>query len=549
MASDVTDWLQGLGLSKYARAFEENEIDFHSLPYLTESMLDRIGMPIGPTAKALAAISELRSVEESRPIDRPKAEAKVRSPVGPRPAERRQITVMFCDLVGSTGYATRLDPEDFKSLMHAYQSACQAVIERYEGHISQYHGDGIEVYFGWPAASEDSAERAVRAGLDVVEAVKTITSPERLSVRVGISTGMVVISETGHGDPSIPSSAIGDATYVAARLQALATANSVIVADATNRLISAQFDREELGPQNLKGIAEPVRAFQVRHVREDSARFDAARAVALTPLVGRRAELALLRQRWRDAAEGEGQIVYVSGVPGIGKSQIVHELERGIEREAHFSLKFQCLPFHMQSAFFPIIQQILRLGRLKVEDSDQAKLDKIERLLSRATREGKKFSPFIADMVSIPIETRYAPLEMTAVQVKVQTLFVLVNLLASLSARRPVLCLVEDAQWIDPSTQELLDEVVGQIEQSRILLVVTHRPEYQPTLGAHGHVSALAISRLSRHDVAEMAQLALRDQRVPNSVMQGIVNESDFVPLYVEELVRGVVELAWRPDA
>jgi class 3 adenylate cyclase/tetratricopeptide (TPR) repeat protein len=539
---DVTGWLQRLGLSKYAKAFEENEIDFDSLPYLSESMLIQIGMPVGPRAKVLAAVATLTPLAHDRPIDPSLTATSVGPPLAPRPAERRQITVMFCDLVDSTEYATRLDPEEFKSLMYAYQSACRAVVERYEGHIAQYHGDGVEVYFGWPAASEDSAERAVRAGLDVVEAVKAIAGPQRLSVRVGISTGVVVISETGHGDPSIPSSAVGNATYVAARLQALATSNSVIVAEATNRLISARFDREDLGPLKLKGIAEPVQAFRIQHIHEHSARFDAAPAVTLTPLVGRDAELALLRQRWRDANEGEGQIVYVSGVPGLGKSRIVYELEQGIEREPHFSFKFQCLPFHMQSAFFPVIQQLLRLSGLKAEDSDLIKLSKIERLLRRATRKFKSFTPFIANMLSVPTEPRYAPLEMTAVQVKVQILTVLVNLLVGLSGRRPVLCLVEDAQWIDPSTQELLDEVVGHIERSRILLVVTHRPEYQPALGAQGHVSALTISRLSRREVTEMTHLALRKQRVPNSVMQGIINKSDCIPLFVEELVRGVVE-------
>ena len=542
MEPDVTAWLQRLGLSKYARAFEENEIDFGSLPYLSESMLIQIGMPVGPRAKVLAAISKLTSLAGTLPINPSIAATEPGPPITPRPSERRQISVMFCDLVDSTQYATRLDPEEFKSLMHAYQSACRAVVERYEGHISQYHGDGLEVYFGWPAASEDSAERAVRAGLDVVEAVKRIRTLEGLSVRVGISTGLVVIGETGHGDPSVPSSAIGDATYVAARLQAIAKTNSVIIAEATNRLISARFDREELGPQKLKGIAEPVPAFCIRHIHEDSTRFDAAPTVALTPLVGRDAELALLRRRWREVTEGEGQIVYVSGVPGLGKSRIAYELERGIEREPYFSLKFQCLPIHMQSSFFPIIQQILRHGGLKAEDSEQIKLEKIERVLSRATRQFRRVVPLIANMLSIPTGAPYAPLEMTAVQVKVQTLTVLVNLLVSLSARRPVLCLVEDAQWIDPSTQELLDHAAGQIERSRVLLVVTHRPEYQPTLGAQANVSALTISRLSRREVTEMTQLALRDQRVPNSVMQGIVSKSDCVPLFVEELVRGVVE-------
>ena len=230
--------------------------------------------------------------------------------------------------------------------------------------MAQYRGDAIEAYFGWPAAQEDAAERAVRAGLEIVEAIKAVVSPESLSVRVGISTGIVVISETGSGDPSRPSGAVGDTPHIAARLEALATPGSVVIAEATSRLISARFDQEPLGPQELKGIAEPIRAFRVRHVREDSSRFQAAHAAALTPLVGRRTELALLQQRWRDASEGEGQVVYVSGVPGIGKSRIVHELEQWIGSEPHFSLRFQCLPHHTQSALFPVIQQIQRLAKL-----------------------------------------------------------------------------------------------------------------------------------------------------------------------------------------
>jgi class 3 adenylate cyclase/predicted ATPase len=531
---DVSTWLHGLGLGKYARAFEENEIDLDSLPYLTDLMLERIGLPIGPRAKVLASIAELAPTSGPEP-DRDEG-TDARSTKG-RQAERRQITVMFCDLVDSTRLASALDPEDFGSLMQAYQRACGNIIRRYDGHVSQYRGDALEVYFGWPAAHEDAAERAVRAGLDVVEAVKAIAGPEPLSVRVGISTGMVMVSETVLGDPSMPSGAVGEALHVAARVQALAAPNSVVMAEATSRLVSARFDQEDLGPQNLKGVAAPVRAFRVRRVREDTSRFLAAHAAALTPLVGRRTELAFLQERWRDAKDGEGQVVCISGIAGIGKSRIIHELKYGMKREPHYSLSFQCLPHCMQSPLFPVIRQIERLGDLASEDSDEVKVEKIERLLARATEQVDMALPLVAEMLSIPREGRPPPLALSAQQGKNHTLFVLVELLLGLSAKNPVLCVVEDAQWIDPSTQELIDLVAGQIERARVLMVVTHRPGY---LGIRGHVSGLSVTRLGRRDLADMARLALREQTVSTAVMKRIIDDSDSIPLFVEELARAI---------
>jgi class 3 adenylate cyclase/predicted ATPase len=538
---EVAAWLRGLGLAKYVKDFEDNEIDFDALPYLTESMLEQIGLPIGPRAKLLAAIAKLAAstatAQQNKLDERAIAETAARR----EHAERRQITVMFCDLVDSTKLASSLDPEDLRSVMQAYQRACRPIIERYEGHVARYLGDGILVYFGWPAAHEDAAERAVRAGLDVVEAVKALAGPEPLSVRIGISTGIAVISQSGLGDPSGPSDAVGETLHVAARLQNLAAPNSVVIAEATHRLISARFDQEALGPQDLKGVAAPVHVFRVRRVRDASSRFHAAHLEVLTPLVGRRAELALLHDRWSNAKNGQGQVVSVSGVPGIGKSRIVHELEKSIEGELRFSLSFQCSPYCMESALFPIIQQIERLGDLAAEDSDEIKLDKIEKLLSPATKHLDKAVPFIADMLNISVESRYAPLALTAQQAKAHTLFVLVDLLLGLSAIGPIFCLLEDAQWIDPSTQELLDLVVDQIEEARILLVVTHRPEYHLHSGSYGNVSGLTISRLGRHDVAELAQLALRNQPVSTAVVERIIDESDSIPLFVEELARGVI--------
>jgi class 3 adenylate cyclase/tetratricopeptide (TPR) repeat protein len=543
--SDVGAWLEGLGLGEYASAFREHKIDLEALPHLTEGMLEEIGLPSGPRAKVLAARSGLNSASTPHPEsakNRRAGDAPAQMRAMPRQAERRQMTVLLCDLADSTKLASDLDPEDFRSVMHAYQEAARGVMERYEGHVAQYRGDAIEVYFGWPVAHEDAAERAVRAGLEVVEAVKSVASLVPLSVRVGISTGIVVIGETGSGDPSKPSGAVGDTPHIAARLQALATRDSVVIAESTRRLISGRFDQIALGPQELKGIAERVPAFRVLHVREDSSRFQAAQASSLTPLVGRRTELAFLQQRWRDAKEGEGQVVYLSGVPGIGKSRIVHELWQGMVSEGHFDLRFQCLPHHAQSALFPVIQQIRSLADLAEGDSDQTKLEKIHRLLALGSEQPDKAAPLVAELLSIPIAPRYAPLELTPLQLKVQTLSVLVELLLGLSARAPVFCLLEDAQWIDPSTQELLDLLVDQVGKARILVIVTHRPEYRPRSGLLGNASALAMARLPRRDVVEMAQLVLREQAVSPAILQGIIDESDSLPLFVEELARGVIE-------
>jgi class 3 adenylate cyclase/tetratricopeptide (TPR) repeat protein len=540
--TDIATWLQSLGLGKYVAEFERNEIDFEALPHLTQSMLEEIGLPIGPRAKLLAAIAELGSSARSDPASKTVAQPTADLAI-PRPeAERRQITVMFCDLVESTRLATSLDPEDLGTIIAAYQRVGRTIITRYGGHVARYLGDGILAYFGWPLAHEDAAERSVRAAIEIVEAVKALSAPEPLSVRIGISTGMVVISSAGFVDPSSPSEAVGEALHVAARVQTLAMPDTVVIAAPTRRLVSERFDLDDLGPHSLKGIEQPVTLFRVRRVREHSIRFEAAQQKLLTPLVGRRAELGFLRERWGGAVAGEGQVVFVSGVPGVGKSRIAHELEEGIRREPHVSLHFQCLPHATQSALFPIIQQIRRLARFTPDDSDEIRRVKIGRMASLVTREGNKAVPFIAEMLSIPACPSREALAPSAQQVKAQTLSVLVDLLLALSQKRPVFCLLEDAQWIDPSTQELLDLLVGQIGKARALLIVTHRPEYSVRSSSNGNTSGLVISRLGRRDAMEMAQLALRGQTLSTDAMERLIGESDLIPLFVEELARGVIE-------
>jgi class 3 adenylate cyclase/tetratricopeptide (TPR) repeat protein len=535
---DVAAWLEGLGLARFANAFEQNEIDFDVLPYLTEPMLEKLGLPLGPRAKLLAAISALSS-----PPVRGVQPEQAHSLVEQQQTERRQITVMFCDLVDSTKLAGSIDPEDFGSVMKAFQKSCGTIIERHGGHISQYRGDAIEVYFGWPIAREDAADSAVRAALEVIESVKTIPAPHALSTRVGICTGMVVVSEVGaNGDPAKPSGAVGETLHIAARLQSLAPPDGAVIAETTSRLISGRFERDDLGPQQLKGVAEAVRAFRVHRVREDTTRFEAAQAKALTPLVGRDAELSFLQQLWRKAKSGEGQAIFVSGVAGIGKSRLIHELEARLRRERHVILKFQCFPHCMQSALFPVIQRVERLSKLEKDDSGSIRLQKIEKLLGKAMDQPEAAVPFIAEMISIPTRSRDAVMRLTALQVKTQTLRHLAELLRGVARKVPVFCVVEDAHWIDPSTQELVDLVVGEIHKERILFIVTHRPDYQLHPGMHGHVNALTITRLGKREVAEMARLALRDRRTSTAVIDRIVHESDSIPLFIEELARGVVD-------
>jgi class 3 adenylate cyclase/predicted ATPase len=537
---ELEAWLQQLGLSKFASKFRENEIDFDTLPHLTDNMLTQMGLSIGSRAKLLAAISELHSSGPSSRSESRRERVRNELTAASQQAERRQITVMFCDLVDSTRLAARLDPEDFQAVMEAYQGACGATIKRYNGHISQYRGDGIEIYFGWPVAQEDAAERAVHAGLEVIAAVAALSTTEPLSVRVGINTGIVVVGESGFGDPSIPSGAVGETLHIAARLQSLAEPNSVVIGEATNRLVVRHFVLEDLGSQNLKGLAAPMHAFRVVGVRQVPTRFQAAHAKKLTPLVGRQAELTFLQQCWRDAREGEGQTVFISGIPGIGKSRIVHELKARIRRESHFCLTIQSSPHCMQTAFFPVIQLIGRLSGLTNEEPNAAKLDKIRRLLSLATDQAENALLFVAEMMSIPIAPRYQRPALSAKQIKVQTLSVLVELVRGLSAKRPIYCLLEDIQWIDPSTQELLDLLVSQIDRSRILLVATHRPEYQPQ--SHGNVRGLTVNRLKRRDTIEMARLALAERAIPIETIDRIIDESDSVPLFVEELALGAID-------
>jgi class 3 adenylate cyclase len=409
----LPDWLRQIGLERYAQVFAENDVDLEALRFLTEGDLEKLGISLGHRKKLLNAMAELMGqVPAAQSIRQglPTVESVSTQ------AERRQLTVLFCDLVGSTALAQKLDPEQLRDLMQAYQRACSQAIARYEGHVAQYLGDGLVVYFGWPRAHEDDAVRAIRAGLEAVEAVATLTSSAPIRARVGIHTGVVVVGKTEHQDASVPNAAVGDTPNIAARLQALADPGGVVVSERTRVLAGGLFDYVELGAPALKGVSETLRLFRVAGTRVIESRFDASRSgVALTPLVGREEEIALLLRRWQEAREGEGQVVLVGGEPGVGKSRLARALRdtRGYER--YVVLRYQCSPFHVSSALYPVIDHLERAAGFTREDTPERKLDKLQALLAGSEAQVAEAAPLFAALLSLPLD-RYPALNSLATE-------------------------------------------------------------------------------------------------------------------------------------
>jgi class 3 adenylate cyclase/tetratricopeptide (TPR) repeat protein len=510
----VREWLAAIGLDEFAEAFERERIDLEALAELSEADLESLGLPMGPRRKVLKALRA--------PAPAPAA--------APREAERRQITVMFCDLVGSTALSEKLDPEDLRTLMQGYQQAAGAVIERYGGHVAQYLGDGLMTYFGWPSAHEDDAERAVRASLDIVEAVNAM----ELQVRIGIATGPVVVGETGAGDASVPKLAVGETPNFAARLQGLAGADEIVVGPSTRRLLGGTFELADMGEQALKGIVEPVQAHRVTAIAATEGRFEAQHQ-HLTPLVGREAEMTMVMARWEQAKGGEGQVIVLGGEPGIGKSRITQALRERVADEPHTRLRYQCSPYHTNSALHPVIEQIERAAGFQRDDAPDQKLDKLEQFFPDGA--GRTL---VGSLLSLPIE-RYPALAMSPQKQKEDTLRALAEQVMALAADRPVLLIFEDAHWIDPTSQELLDLMVPMMAAHRVLAVITHRPEYQPPWTGQGHVAPLSLTRLGRADAAAMVA-RVSDTPLPDEILDQIVAKTDGVPLFVEELTKTVIE-------
>jgi class 3 adenylate cyclase/predicted ATPase len=530
--SDIPEWLDGLGLGEYADAFEKNEITLDLARDLNNDDLKDLGVDaIGHRKALLRGIAALAS--NGQAASKGSARASLE-------AERRQITVMFCDLVGSTALSEELDPEDLRTLMQGYQRAAGGVIERYDGHVAQYLGDGLMTYFGWPQAHEDDAERAVRASLDIVEVVNAMGQ----KVRIGIATGPVVVGETGAGDASVPKLAVGETPNLAARLQGLAGTDEIIIGPSTRRLLGGTFELDDLGKQFLKGIVEPMHAHLVTGLAAMKGRFEAQHQ-HLTPLVGREAEIALVMERWQRTKNGDGQVVLLSGEPGIGKSRITQTLHERVTGDVHRLLRDQCSPYYTNSALYPVIERIERAAGFARGDDTEKKLDKLELMLGKT--DDTTAVTLIAALLSIEI-SRYPELNMSPQKQKDETLKALVDHVIALAREQPVLMIFEDVHWVDPTTQEFLDVMVPRVANYPILLLITFRPEYIAGWLGHGHIVPVTLTRLGRTDATALVERVTGGKPLPDEVLDQIIAKTDGVPLFVEELTKTVLEAGWLID-
>jgi class 3 adenylate cyclase/predicted ATPase len=544
---DVGVWLRTLGLGQYEAAFRDNEIDGEVLPKLTVEDLKDLGVAVvGHRRKIVSAIEELKAASPSR-ADAATALAaheSVPAAAPPDSAERRQLTVMFCDLVGSTALTARLDPEDMRQVIRAYQDACSGVVARYDGFVAKFFGDGILAYFGFPSAHEDDAARAVHAALEIAEVVAGLQTRgrEKLSVRVGVATGLVVVGDLVGRGSAQEQAVVGDSPNLAARLQGLADAGGVVLSAATRRLIGDRFRLKELGLHAVKGLAEPVEAFAALGVSVNESRFEAAHAARLPGFVGREAESAVLLARQRRAWAGQGQIVLISGEAGIGKSRLSAWLAEQVAESPHTRLHYHCSPYHRDSALYPFVQQLERAAGIAPREPPEAKLDKLEKLLGPATDRMKEVAPLMASMLSVAVGRRYPPLNLSPPQQRRQTFTALIDQIEGLAKHKPLLMLFEDAHWADATSLEFLELVIESVRRLPALLLITFRPEFEAPWKGSPDVAAIALQRLNRAEAETLVERVAGGRTLPEEVLAQIVAKTDGIPLFVEELTKNMLE-------
>jgi class 3 adenylate cyclase/predicted ATPase len=541
---EIADWLERLGLGQYARRFAENEIDVSVLPHLTDQDLKDIGIPLGHRRKILAVISALES--RARAGTEPSVASIAQWPSDA--AERRQVTVMFVDMIGSTELSTRMDPEDLRDIISSYQTCVADAVRRFDGFVAKYMGDGVLIYFGYPEAHEDDPERAVRAGLEVIAAVSALKTPVLLQIRVGMATGVVIVGDLiGSGDAQ-ERGIVGETPNVAARLQAIAPPNAVVIADGTRKLLGHLFELEDLGTKDLKGIQGGERAWAALRPSSVASRFEALRAGDLTPLVGREEELELLLRRWSRAKSGEGQVVLLSGEAGIGKSRLTFALLDRLAREPHIRLRYVCSPQHTDSALYPIIGQLMRAAALEDDDSPQTKLDKLDALLARSSTSPEDAS-VIAGLLSLPNDGRYPLVEVEPHLRRQKTLVALCSQLEALARTSPVFMIFEDAHWTDPTSLELFARLVDLAVSHRLLMLMTFRSEFSPPWIGRSHVTALTLNRLSGRDVSSLIEKVVGNRPLAAGLRQDIIERSDGIPLFVEEITKAVLDAGGEWEA
>ena len=543
---DVAAWLQDLGLERYARAFRDNDVDAGVLLRLTAEDLRELGVAsIGHRRRLLDAIAALTE-KAPKPTTVPTAAVTQTPPDAraPAEAERRPLTVMFCDLVGSTALSTRHDPEDLRELIGDYHRVVADAVGRFDGFFAKYMGDGVLIYFGYPQAHEDDAERAVRAGLAVIEAVGKLPAREDLRVRLGIATGLAVVGDLIGEGAAQERGVVGETPNLAARMQAVAMPNTLVIAEATLRQVGGLFEVEDLGPQALAGFSEPQPAWRIVGDSGVLSRFEALRS-GTTPLVGRGEELDLLLRRWQQVKSGEGRVVLISGEPGIGKSRLTVALSEHIESKLHTRLRYFCSPHHQDSALHPFIAQLERAARFARDDTVQARLDKLRALLAAGMRDDD-YIALLSELLSLPSSA--ADLNLSPQRKREKLFAVMLGHLAAEARRRPVLMVFEDAHWIDPTSRELLDLVVDTVRRLPVLLAITFRPEFQPPWSGRAHVTILALNRLGERDGAALVQTLAGNVALTPEMVAEIVERTDGVPLFVEELTKAVLESAAQGD-
>jgi class 3 adenylate cyclase/tetratricopeptide (TPR) repeat protein len=531
MPDELRVWLEKIGLGQYAATFVENDIDLAVLPDLSDADLQSLGLSLGHRRRLQRAAAALGKTPE-------RAEPDAGEPDARREAERRQLTVLFCDLVGSTELSRRHDPEDLRDLMRRYQDAVSGAVVRHGGYVANFLGDGIVAYFGWPRAGEEDAADAVRAALDAVAAVEELS----LRARAGIASGTVVVGDLEAAGRRQAGAIAGDTPNLAARLQGLAAPGEVVIAGLTRQLVGGAFLLDELGPQQLKGIAEPIPAWRVVGDRAIESRFE-ARAGRLTPLVGRELEMGLLVERFERAAAGEGQALLLSGEAGIGKSRLIQALYDHLASAAEppIRIRMQCAPFYAASPLQPVIRHLRHAAGFRAEDTPDETLDKFEALLRQAGADIGRSAALLAPLLALPAERYGPPADLTPAQRDEQILRALVDQPLGLAARRTVLFVLEDAHWIDPASRDLVERLLAAITGVRILVLITYRPEFAADWTRHPHVTAMTLSRLSRGQGAAFVRAA-GGEALPDDVVALIEARAGGVPLFIEELTRSALE-------
>lgn len=538
--TDIARWLAAHGFERFTEVFIENEIDLEALRELTDEDLKELGLPLGPRVKMRKAIQALASDagEESPPAeaDSPPPQPE---PAPHAEAERRQLTVMFVDMVGSTELSRELDPEDMRQLLLDYQSAVAEAVTGYDGHIARYFGDGVLCYFGWPRAHENAAEEAVRAGLAITQAVASLPSPgtEPLAARVGVATGLVVVGDIIGEGASEEEAVVGETPNLAARLQGLAEPGEVVLSDTTRRLVDKAFTTSSLGAVELKGFSNDVCAFVVTGEQSPQAHFEARPRDETRQLIGREHELAMIRERWKRAVAGEGQAVLLTGEAGIGKSRIVQAFYEGLRGETHYRIRHRWTPFHTDTPLYGSIQHLLSAARFSPEDDDETKLDKLERILMDTTR-----APVIAELLGLDGSARYGKLELSSEQLRYETLHALADETVDITSRRPVCMILEDAHWSDATSLELLRLIMDKVRTERFLALLPARPELESSLSSHPILTRITLNRLSTAEVHQLIGSVAGGKSLPQALVEDITAKTDGIPLFVEEVTKSVLE-------